>query len=160
VVFIISLVYSLTLNNFKFSSSIKSSSITLEDLPLYLDKYTFSDKLELICLDDAKKCILKIDGNIRENIDGLFSEKPIVYEYNKDLNIIYYDDIELKQLDRYEVSFKYTINKYKKASDIIVEVNNKIYIFNSMYKKALILESSVDVYDYFDNVNKELKDAF
>ena len=158
-VFIISLVYSLTLDNFKFNS-IKTSKISLENLQEYLNKYNFVNKLELICLGDAKKCILKIDGKIDEDIDSPFKEKPTVYEYNDKLNTIYYDDIELKQLDRHEVSFKYTINKYKKATDMIVEANDKIYIFNSMYKKTIVLESSVEVYDYFDNLNKELKDAF
>jgi len=136
------------------------NKVSLENLPEYLTKYDFSSSLELICINDAKKCILIIDGKIKENIEGLFNEKPTVYEYNKNLNTIFYDDIELKQLDRYEVSFKYIINKYKKSTDMIVETGNKIYIFNSIYKKPIILDSSIDVYDYFDNLNKEFKDAF
>jgi len=162
VVFIISLVYSLTLSNFKFSNTLKSTKVSLENLPLYLSKYNdkFLDNLQLICLNDGKKCILKLDGQTVEEVSDLFNEKPTVFQYNKDLQIINYDDIEIRHLDRYEVCFKYEINKYKKSKDMIVESNNKIYIFNSMYKKAIVLESTVDVYDYFDELNNEVRDAF
>ena len=161
-VFIISLVYSLTLSNFKFSNTLKSTKVSLENLPLYLSKYNdkFLDNLQLICLNDGKKCILKLDGQTVEEVSDLFNEKPTVFQYNKDLQIINYDDIEIRHLDRYEVCFKYEINKYKKSKDMIVESNNKIYIFNSMYKKAIVLESTVDVYDYFDELNNEVRDAF
>ena len=158
---IISLVYFFTLDNFKFSNNIKSSKVPLESLPLYLTKYNdkFSNNLKLICIKDGEKCLLYLDNNKEEEIKGLFNNKPIVYKYNKKLDEVYYEDIELKHLDRYEVCFKYEINKYRKSKDMIVEVNDKIYVFNSIYKKAIILEDTSEIYDYFDNLNNEVKDA-
>jgi len=159
VVLIISLVYYFTISSFKFSSSIKSSSIDIYNIKTYLSK--FNKEVTLTCIDDGKKClVMDSDENIIEEISNLFKNKPIVYEYNKNLNIIYFEDIELKHLDRYEVCFKYTINKYKKSEDMIVEVNNKFYIFNSIHNQPILVENTSDIYDYFYKLEQEVKDAF
>jgi len=159
VILIISLVYYFTISSFKFSSSIKSSSIEVINIKTYLSK--FNKAVSMVCIDDGKKClVMDNDENIIEEVSNVFKNKPIVYEYNKDLNIIYYEDIELKHLDRYEVCFKYNINKYKKSQDMIVEVNNKFYIFNSIYNKPILVDNTSDIYDYFYKLEQEVKDAF
>ena len=93
-------------------------------------------------------------------MSNLFKNKPIVYEYTKNLNIIYFKDIELNHLDRYEVCFKYNINKYNKSKDMIVEINNKFYIFNSIHNQPILVQNTSDIYDYFYNLDQEVKDAF
>ena len=159
VITIISLVYFFTLGNFKFDVK-TTTSVNLEYLPKYLNKFKFSNTLELKCIEEGKRCLLYLDGSIKEELKDLFKEKPSVYTYDKNLDIIYFDDIELKELDRYEVCFIYSINKYKKSKDLIVEVGQKVYIFNSFNPKAIILEYLSDVRTYFDNKEQEVSDAF
>jgi hypothetical protein len=158
VVAIISLAYYFTIDNFKFKTINKSSFINISNLKSYMLK--FNQELSIVCVDDGKRCFIKdSNNNIIQKVDNLFKSKPIVYEYNKDLKEINFEDLELEQLDRYEVCFKYKINKYKKSDDIIVEVNNKVYIFNSIYKTPIKLDSISYVYDYFEDLKQELKDA-
>ena len=159
VVSIISLVYYLTLDNFKLNINI-SNKISLNNLPIYLKKQEFDNTLSLKCIKDGKKCLLYIDGSIKEQINNLFAQKPNVYTYNKDLDLIYFNDIELNELDSYEVCFEYNINKYKKSKDIIVEVGQKVYIYNSLDSNVTTLDYISDVRDYFDKKEQEVRDAF
>jgi len=159
VVSIISLVYYLTLGNFKLNVD-TSNKISLNNLPMYLKKQEFDKTLSLKCIDDGKKCLLYIDGSIKEKINNLFSQKPNVYTYSKDLDLIYFNDIELNELDTYEVCFEYNINKYKKSKDIIVEVGQKVYIYNSLDSNVTTLDYISDVRDYFDKKEQEVRDAF
>jgi len=159
VVFIISLVYYFTISSFKFSSSTKSSTVDLVNIKTYLSK--FGNDVTLVCINNGKKClVMDNNNNILEEVSNLFKTKPTVYEYNKDLNIIYYKDMELKHLDRYEVCFKYNINKYNKSKDMIVEVDNKFYIFNSIHNQPILVQNTSDIYDYFYKLEQEVKDAF
>lgn len=156
---IISLVYYLTLGNFKLNVD-TSNKISLNNLPMYLKKQEFDKTLSLKCINDGKKCLLYIDGSIKEKINNLFSQKPNVYTYSKDLDLIYFNDIELNELDTYEVCFEYNINKYKKSKDIIVEVGQKVYIYNSLDSNVTTLDYISDVRDYFDKKEQEVRDAF
>jgi protein associated with RNAse G/E len=102
---------------------------------------------------------LYIDNHLNDEIVDLFDEKPTVYSYDTDLDIISFSDIELKKLDTYEVCFEYNINKYKKAQDMIVETKGKVYMFNSFYDKAIEFEYLSDIREYFDEIQEELRDA-
>jgi len=152
-------VYYLTLGDFNISSKIKTNEITLYNIATYVKKYNFENTLVVKCIEDGKRCLVYADDVIVEELKNLFEEKPTVYTYDKKLDTISYDDIELKQLDRYEVCFEFSINKYKKYKDMIVEVNNKVYIFNSFYDKPIQVEYISDVSDYFDDMEQKLKDA-
>lgn len=151
--------YFFTLSNFKFDVNTKKV-LTLQNIPKYLKKYDFEESLSLKCIDDGEKCFLYTDENKIEVINNLFKEKPVVYTYDNDLDIIYYDDIEEQDMQRYEVCFEYNINKYKKPKDIIVEVGQKVYIFDSFTNEVKTLEYISDVREYFDKQKQEVKDAF
>lgn len=71
-----------------------------------------------------------------------------------------YEDIELNKLDRYEVCFEYKINKYKKITDSIVQVDDRVYIYNSFNPQAITLDYLSDVLIYFEDKEEELRDAF
>jgi len=157
VVAIISLAYYFTIDNFKFKAITKESFVNIHNLKSYLLKY--NKDVKIICINDGKKCFIKDSNTTIGEINNLFKTKPIVYEYNKDLKEIIFKDLELEQLDRYEVCFEYSINKYKKSDDMIVEIDNKVYIFNSIYKTPIKLDSLSEVYDYFEDSKQELKDA-
>jgi hypothetical protein len=159
VVIISSLAYYLTFANFNISSNINSNKTRLEILPLYLKKFKFDNELIVKCIKDGRKCLIYSDGSLVEELEGLFQKKPTVYTYNKKLDVITYDDIELKKLDRYEVCFEFHIDKYNKYKDMIVETTNKVYIFNSFYPKPIVLEYLSDVNDYFDDMEQKVRDV-
>ena len=53
-----------------------------------------------------------------------------MYSYNKQLDMLEFADLEMEKLESFEVCFEYSIDKYLKSSDIIVQTNDKVYIFN------------------------------
>jgi len=161
VIIILGIVSYLTLSkmdNFKQHSKKNISLININNI---LSKYHFKDNISLKCIDDGSLCYIYVDNKlIKTTIKDLFKTKPTVYKYDKDLDTIEYPDLKLKDLDRYEVCFEYTIDKYQKSKDFIVQTDDKIYIFNSIKKQPIVIPYLSDVSDYFDDKKEELKDAF
>ena len=159
VLILISIVYYFAITTLKVNKSI--NNVNLYNLKETLLKYSFKESISLKCIKDGKICHIVVDGDIIEDtIENLFDEKPTVYSYDKNLDILEYDDLEIKEFETYEVCFEYNINKYQKTKDIIVEVNNKIYIFNSIHNKPENIEYLNDVGIYFDEKLQKVKDAF
>jgi len=159
VTIIVSLVYYFSISNLSFKTSDKEK-IDLLNLPKIMKSYPYVNTLILKCIDEGKKCLVFSDDEIVDEFDDLFETKPVVYSYDKNLDIIYFDDIELKHLDRYEVVFEYKLDKYNKAKDLILEYNEKIYIYNSFYDKAKVLDYISDVNVYFEENEDRIRDAF
>jgi len=159
VTIIISLVYYFSISNLSFKTVVKQK-LDLINLPKVMKSYSYENTLILRCINEGDKCLVYSDGKIIDEFDGLFKSKPIVYSYDKELDTIYFDDIELKHLDRYEVCFEYKLDKYNKAKDLIMEYNEKIYIYNSFYNKAIVLDYISDVSEYFEDNKRKVRDAF
>jgi len=159
VTIIISLIYYLSISNISFKTTVKNK-MNLIDLPKVMKSYQYENTIILKCINEGLKCFVYADGVIIDEFDNLFKSKPIVYNYNKELNSIYFEDIELKHLERHEVVFEYKIDKYHKANDLIVEYNDKVYIYNSFYDKAIVLEYLSDVNIYFEENERKVRDAF
>ena len=160
VVFIISIVYIVMISNINNSSSI-NNKLVLKNIKQKLLTYDFKDNIELKCINEGNLCFIFVDGNIiDEKIENLFKTKPTVYTYDTKLNIIEFDELEFEKLETYDVCFAYKINKYLKIDDMIVQLDDKIYIFNSIDKKAVLIEYLSDVNNYFDDKKQEVKDAF
>ena len=106
-------------------------------------------------------CYIFVDGVQEEkSIENLFSHKPTVYIYDKALDTVEFADLEFEKLESYEVCFEYSIDKYQKSKDMIVEVEDKVYIFNSIDRKPTVIEYLSDVSIYFEDKQEEVKDAF
>ena len=147
---LISIVYYFAISTFKVNKTV--NNVSLYNLNETLLKYSFNDSISLKCIEDGKLCHIVIDGDVIEDtIENLFEEKPTVYTYNKNLNVIEYEDLEIKQFENYEVCFEYNINKYQKSNDMIVEVGEKVYIFNSIHNKPTTIEYLSDIGIYFDD---------
>jgi len=158
---LISLLYYFAINSFTNKTVKKTDTITLTNLKEMLLKYTFNNKIEIKCIEDDYSCFVFIDNVLQnEKIAPLFKEKPIIYEYNQELTRIEYKDLELEQLDRYNVIFEYSCGVDKKCSNAIVETPEKVYIYDDLYAKPKIIEFISDIDDYFDNLKREVKDAF
>jgi prepilin-type N-terminal cleavage/methylation domain-containing protein len=146
------------IDNFTISTKPNISILNIKDRLL---KYDFKDNISLKCINDGALCYIYVDNILSKNtIKNLFKSKPTVYSYSKDLDIIEFEDLELDKLESYEVCFEYTINKYQKTKDFILEVDDKVYIFNSIQQYPISIEYLSDVGDYFDDKKEEMKDAF
>ena len=159
VMILISVVYYFTISTFKVNKNVNNT--TLFNIKEKLLKYNFQDEISLKCIEEGKECRIVIDGEVtKDTVSNLFLQKPTVYTYDKNLDVIEYIDLEIKQFETYEVCFEYTINKNQKSNDMIVEVGQKVYIFNSIHNKPTTIEYLSDIGIYFDDKLQEVKDAF
>jgi len=158
VIVIVSITYYFAISTIKFSTK---KTVDIDNIKSMLLKYNFNDTISLKCIEDGKKCYIVVDGKISsDTIDNLFKTKPIVYYYDTNFKQKEFDDLELNDLDSYEVCFEYNINRYRKSEDMIVEANDKVYIFNSIYDKPIVVNYLDDVSEYFSSIKDEVKDAF
>ena len=161
VIVLISVVYYFTIQSLNVKQK-KLEGLTLNNLQEYLSKIDFENNIRLDCVDsDDMKCLLFVDDNLQKMEDiSLFKECPLVYEYSKELKTIEFKDIELENMETYPVCFSFEMTKNNKSSQFIVQTNKKVYLFNNIDSKPIILKDISDVYDYFENKIDEVKDAF
>jgi hypothetical protein len=160
-IILISIIYTFAINNLTVNSKIQKTKITLDNLKKNLLKIDFEEKVEIKCIDDKFSCFLFIDGDIqKEKIKPLFKEKPTIYEYSKELEKIEFQDLDLEELERYNIVFEYSCTKEKRCSELIVETSTNTYIFNDIYKKPQVIQYITNLDEYFENKIREVKDAF
>ncbi len=160
VIILIGIAYVFAINSFEKTIKIKDK-VTLLNLKQILLKQEYEDKITIKCIDDDYSCFVFIDGQPQEDkLNPLFEERPTVYEYSKDLERIEFIDLELEQLQRYNIVFEYSCKKNKRCSEMIVETNTQTYIFNDMNKNPEAIEYIKDIDEYFEAKIREVKDAF
>ena len=158
---IIGVVYYFSLSNLNMDSLVKKNNTSLVNIKQKLLNYDFENEVTLKCIKDGELCYIFADGVQQEKtIENLFKQKPIVYTYDKSLDTVEFADLEFEKMESYEVCFEYTIDKYQKSKDMIVEVDEKVYIFNSIHKKPKVIDYLSDVSIYFEDKEDEVKDAF
>ncbi len=160
VVFIISIVYGIFISNINKKVT-HINNITLQNLKTNLQKLSLGNKIEIKCINNGELCYIFIDDKLqKQTIKNLFKTKPIVYNYDDKLDIKEFARLNLEKFESYDVCFEYKIDKYQKSDDMIVEANNKVYIFNSIKQNPIVVDDLASVSDYFDAKKQELKDAF
>ncbi len=163
VIVIVSATYFLVFSTNSFNTQTNNKKISLENLKdKLLTTYDFSESLEFICIDDSFDCYVKVDGVLQEKeiLNSFFSEKPEVYEYESRQTLKQFDEIRINDVD-YDVVFKFSINNDFKTNEfILVTLENKVYIFNSIYDKPSTYESLSDAFEVFNKNIVEVKDAF
>lgn len=156
-------VYALLFSNFDFMRNKNKISFNLENLKVQLlQQYPFNETLQLVCIEDAIDCFVFLDGKInKENkVGALFKNKPEIYEYSSSLIRTDFKPIRFENQEEYSVSFEYNINKDRKSDEMIVDVDEKVYLFTAIKDKTIILPTINDVPDFFDKQVSEVKDAF
>jgi prepilin-type N-terminal cleavage/methylation domain-containing protein len=161
VIILISIFYLLVINNFHKRDISEKQQITLLNLKENLLKFDYDKSIKIQCINDSFDCLLFIDGILQEQkIKSLFTQEPIVYKYNKDLDKIEFADLELESLDRYEIVFEYGCNINGKCNEYIVETPKQIFVYNDIFTKPIVLSYLSDIEQYFTNKIIEVKDAF
>ncbi len=151
----------MTLSNFSIKKN-TMDAITLVNLKQTLLKFDFEDKISVKCIDSENiECLVFIDGEKQEEkIDKLFKICPDVYEYSNEEKIIEFDDLELEQLERFEICFEFDIYKNGQSSQLIVDTHNGVFIYDNISKKPHRIKYINDIGLYFDEKINEVKDAF
>ena len=102
-----------------------------------------------------------IDGALSGELEEvLFDQKVTVYSYEKRPRKIDFPDLKLEQLERHSIFFRYQLNRFGKSKDMVVETNDGVYIFNSIYKQPTKVETLGDLDGYFELIEKKVKDVF
>jgi len=161
VIILISVIYYLTFANFNTTQA-KVDKINLFNLKQTLKKMNFNDKVSLKCIDNEKvECFFVVDGTIQnERFTGLFDKCPTVYEYSRHQKVIYFDDVELERLETLPICFEYELKKSGQGSQMFVETENNVYIYDNILDKPTKIDYINDVSVYFDDKISEVKDAF
>jgi len=124
-------------------------------------QYDFDKTIEVQCSEVDRRCFVLIDGVMKEELkEKLFSSNPTVYSYDTKRDKIRFNDLKLEKLESYPIDFVYKIDKYGKTKDMIVEVDEKVYIFNSLFEKPTIVDNFGDVQGYFDSKESKVRDVF
>jgi prepilin-type N-terminal cleavage/methylation domain-containing protein len=163
VIILIAASYYLIFSKSSFKIVDDKKNISVENIKKYLlNNFEFEDELLLICINDKFTCFVKTDGIIDEDskIVNLFKNKPDVYKYQKEEQIIDYEPIDINNISQ-DVFFELKINSDYKSEDIVVDtLNEKVYLFNSIFIDAKVYTSLQDVFETF-NINQiEVQDAF
>lgn len=164
VIILISTVYLLMFSNTPFlSSEVKKEKFSLANTKEFLIKnFEFKDEISLVCVEKNFDCFIKIDGSINEKvkIENVFTTIPEVYEYNNSQIKVDFESARIDNLD-YDVVFEFKMNRDYKFKEYIVDtLENRVYVFNSIYQEAKIYESLNEVFEIFEKNILEVKDAF
>ncbi|MDN5108101.1 prepilin-type N-terminal cleavage/methylation domain-containing protein [Aliarcobacter butzleri] len=163
VILIILTVYSLIFSNKNFSLKEENKSLNLSNLREFLiENFDFKKELLFICIEDNFNCFIKIDDKLKEDfkIENFFEQKPKVYEYIKYEKEKEFKDLRVENFD-YKVIFELKINSDYKIDEFIIDIlNNKVYVFNSIFKEPIIYKSLEESLDIFNKNQNEVLDAF
>jgi competence protein ComGC len=160
-IILISIIYTFAISSFTNKTNKNINDISLVNLKQKLLKYDFNDNITVKCIKSDYSCFVFIDNIIvDEKIGNLFKSKPTVYNYTKDYKQIEYLPLELEQLESYDVVFQYSCKQNWKCSELIVEFDDLVYVFNDIKNKPKVFKYLGDVDIYFDNKIQEVKNAF
>lgn len=159
-IILVSILYAFAINSFQGKSE-KKIKVTLDTLKQELLAIDYENEVKLYCIENDLSCFLFVDGELqKQKIEGLFSFEPLVYEYNKELDIVDFNPLELEKLQSYNVVFEYACSTNRKCTESIVFENEKGYIFNDIYMQPKIVKSISEIENYFEDTIQEVKDAF
>jgi len=163
VIILISISYYLIFSNSNFKIEKQKNSVSLLNVKEYLIKnYEFENELSLLCIIDDLSCYIKIDGiiNEEEKLESFFKSKPDVYKYQKEEELIDYESIDIGNISQ-DVIFELKINSDYKSNEIIVDtLNEKVYLFNSIFNEVKVYPSLQEVFETFNTNQLEVQDAF
>ena len=163
VIILIMSAYFLIFSNSNFTLKKDKVVLSLENLREFmLENFEFNDELSFVCIEENYECFFKIDEKLDEKstIKNFFKEKPIVYEYNKELNLIKFGQVEINNTNE-DIIFEFKINNDYKINEFILDTSeDKVYVFNSIFKEPKVYSSVNEVKDVFEKNGLEVKNAF
>jgi len=162
VIILIGTAYSLIFSSFSLNTQ-KKYKIGIENIKEFLlSNFPYENKLSLVCIEsDANDCYVFIDGNLNKDlkIENLFNTIPEVYNYDKSLTKVEFNEIKIDDID-YEPFFELNFNSDRKHKSMIIDtLDSKVYLISSISKDIKKFEYTNDVLDMFLGNEIEVKDA-
>ena len=163
VILLIVVTYFLIFSNSSFKIKKDEIKLSLDNLQEILIKdFQFDKEIAFICIEENFECFIKIDGKLdpKPMVKNFFKEKPSIYEYNKEQKLLEFRQISINNSNE-NIIFELKINSDYKINEFVLDTNqDKVYIFNSIFKEAKIVDSLKSVLDIFTNNELEVRDAF
>lgn len=163
VILLIGTTYYLVISNNSFKIEKKKENLTLENLKEFLiEKFPFEKNLDFFCIEKDLNCYVKVDDTFVEDfkVEKFFKTIPEVYEYSKIRTRIDFEDKRVND-ETQRVCFDLKIdNDFKINEFILDDLQNSIYVFNSIYQKPKIYKNLDEVHEVFNTSEVEVRDAF
>lgn len=153
VILLTSSVYVIMFSSSSFFVKNPKDKFLLENTKEFLmNNYEFENKISLVCIEDKFTCFVSIDEqiNTKTKIENVFVNIPEVYEYNKHRVQARFKSVRIDDIE-YDVIFRFEINKDFKIKEYILDtLENKVYVFNSIFQKAKVLGSVNEAFETFE----------
>ena len=163
VILIITVTYALIFSNNSFSLKTDEKKLDLFNLKDYLiENFSFEKEISFLCIEEDFRCFIKIDGKLHKDFEvkNFFKEKPEVYAYTKDETRVDFKELRVDNFN-YKVIFELKINSDYKTNEFIVDtLDDKVYVFNSIFTKPKVYNSLHESFENFTLNQIEVKDAF
>lgn len=162
VILLFTTMYLFVFSSSNFDVKKRNNIFSLDSLKENLIKIPFDRIISFVCIEDNFDCFIEIDGNIKKDtkIKNVFNTKPEVYEFNSSQIQMDFDPIKIDDID-YDVVFRYEINSDYKVKELILDtLEDKVYVYNSIYNKSRVFESISDAFEVFEKNKLEVRDAF
>ncbi len=162
VIALISSTYFLVFSNNSFSVKKNETKLDFYNLKEYLlSNFEFKNELKFSCIEEDLMCYIIIDGKINENlkIQKFLKKIPDVYKYNADSIKVDFAELKINYMN-YKVIFELKIDKDYKTNEFIVDTQDNVLIFNSIFTRPIAYKTLNESLEVF-NINKtKVKDAF
>ena len=163
VIILISTIYFVSFSNSMFFVKKDSTNINLGNIKEYLlENFDFENEVSIKCIEEDFQCFIFVDSVLQEDIkiNKLLANVPEIYEFNKNENRIFFKSKRINDIE-YDIIFEIIINNDFISNEFILDtLDNKVYVFNSLFRKVEIYESLNEVFDNFSKKEEEVKDAF
>lgn len=163
VILIISATYFLVFSSNSFNLKKEEEKVELLNLKDFLlENFVFEKNLSFVCIEENFSCFVKVDNELFKDfeIKHFFKIKPNVYEYNKDERNLEFNELRINNFN-YKVIFELKIDSDYKTNEFILDtLDNKVFVFNSIFTKPKIYESLDETFRTFNQKQIEVSDAF
>lgn len=163
VILIFTTMYFFVFSNSVFKVKNQENKFSLIEIKKYLKNIEFSNRVSFVCIENNFDCFFRVDGKVIEDskLEKVFNTKPEVYDYNSDQIIHDFQTIRINDID-YDVVFELELNNdYKFTKELILDtLEDKVYVYNSIFEKAKFYENIGDAFDVFEKNKVEVRNAF
>lgn len=163
VILLITVTYFLIFTNSSFKIKKDEIKLSLDNLQEVLIKdFQFEKDISFLCIEENFECFIKIDGVLNQKpiAKNFFKNKPSVYEYSKEQKILEFRQVNINNSNQ-NIIFELKVDSDYKINEFILDTDEeKVYVFNSIFKEPKIFISLNEVLDQFENNELEVRDAF
>ncbi len=162
VILLLSVIYALFLPQINSVANKKDSTITLNNLKEYLLLQEYKQELTFSCIEGNYDCYVHVDGVLidRLTLKQFFKNIPDVYSYDKQMKRIEFEPLKFDTYEEFDVIFALKFNKKRRHKDLVIESDDGVFVFNSLFESVKRFEYLTEVVEDIQNIENEVKSAF